>query len=87
MQYNGFRWDKFVARIVSDRIPRDIRLIEVVFGLGFASSNTTSTNRISRGIRSLTIRVTNIILYFPYLINRDGLSTITIYHHLVTGGN
>ena len=34
MQYNGFRWDKFVARIVSDRIPRDIRLVEVVLDEG-----------------------------------------------------
>ena len=42
---NDFRRDKFVARIVSDGISRDIRLVEVVFGLGFASSNTTSTNR------------------------------------------
>ena len=56
---NDFRRDKFVARIVSDGISRDIRLVEVVFGLGFASSDTTSTNRISRDIPSLTIRVTN----------------------------
>ena len=50
MQFVGGWMILLVTRIVSDRISRDTRLVEVVSDEAKPSPNTTSTNRVSHAI-------------------------------------